>query len=61
MADGAAPEVGRLEAENRALRERLAATERYTTLTLARATRLSQIVSVLGNAADLTRSSSGHR
>jgi diguanylate cyclase (GGDEF)-like protein/putative nucleotidyltransferase with HDIG domain len=41
-----------LEAENAALRERLESAERYTAQTLARATRLSQVISVLGHATD---------
>jgi diguanylate cyclase (GGDEF)-like protein len=41
--------VSSLEAENRELRRRLATMEQDTSLTLARATRLSQIVSVLGH------------
>jgi diguanylate cyclase (GGDEF)-like protein len=49
----AAGVLERLEAENAALLARLSSTERNTSLTLARATRLSQIISVLGNYADL--------
>jgi diguanylate cyclase (GGDEF)-like protein/putative nucleotidyltransferase with HDIG domain len=41
-----------LEAENAQLRERLESAERYTAQTLARATRLSQVISVLGHHTD---------
>jgi diguanylate cyclase (GGDEF)-like protein len=41
-----------LEAENAQLRERLESAERYTAQTLARATRLSQVIAVLGHHAD---------
>jgi diguanylate cyclase (GGDEF)-like protein/putative nucleotidyltransferase with HDIG domain len=46
-------ELARLQAENDELRERLQSAERYTAQTLARATRLSQVISVLGHDADL--------
>jgi diguanylate cyclase (GGDEF)-like protein/putative nucleotidyltransferase with HDIG domain len=42
----------RLQAENDELRDRLESAERYTAQTLARATRLSQVISVVGNDAD---------
>jgi diguanylate cyclase (GGDEF)-like protein/putative nucleotidyltransferase with HDIG domain len=48
--DGA---LDRLQAENDELRARLESAERYTAQTLARATRLSQVISVLGHDADL--------
>jgi diguanylate cyclase (GGDEF)-like protein/putative nucleotidyltransferase with HDIG domain len=41
-----------LEAENAQLRERLESAERYTAQTLARATRLSQVIAVLGHHTD---------
>jgi hypothetical protein len=41
-----------LEAENAQLRERLESAERYTAQTLARATRLSQVIAVLGHQTD---------
>ena len=44
--------VAELEAENAQLRDRLESAERYTAQTLARATRLSQVISVLGHDAD---------
>lgn len=53
MGPDPAAEAMRLEAENAALREQLEATEHYTALTLTRATRLSQVVSVLGIDADV--------
>jgi diguanylate cyclase (GGDEF)-like protein/putative nucleotidyltransferase with HDIG domain len=46
-------ELSRLKAENDELRERLSSAERFTAQTLARATRLSQVISVLGHDADL--------
>ncbi len=46
-------ELARLRAENGELRERLESAERFTAQTLARATRLSQVISVLGHDADL--------
>jgi diguanylate cyclase (GGDEF)-like protein/putative nucleotidyltransferase with HDIG domain len=45
-------DLATLEAENRELRERLESAERYTAQTLARATRLSQVISVLGHDTD---------
>ena len=45
-------ELDRLQAENAQLRERLTAAEGYTAQTLARATRLSQVVSILAHDAD---------
>jgi diguanylate cyclase (GGDEF)-like protein len=42
-------ELDRLQAENAQLRERLTAAEGYTAQTLARATRLSQVVSILAH------------
>jgi diguanylate cyclase (GGDEF)-like protein/putative nucleotidyltransferase with HDIG domain len=48
-----ADSLARLQAENEQLRERLGEAERYTAQTLARATRLSQVISVLGQHADL--------
>ncbi len=42
----------RLQAENALLRDRLESAERYTAQTLARATRLSQVISVLAHDAD---------
>jgi diguanylate cyclase (GGDEF)-like protein/putative nucleotidyltransferase with HDIG domain len=45
-------DLAALEAENAQLRERLESAERYTAQTLARATRLSQVISVLGHDAD---------
>jgi diguanylate cyclase (GGDEF)-like protein/putative nucleotidyltransferase with HDIG domain len=47
------PQLAKLEAENAQLRERLQSAERYTAQTLARATRLSQVISVLGQHTDL--------
>jgi diguanylate cyclase (GGDEF)-like protein len=44
-----------LQTENDELRRRLAASESYTAATLARATRLSQIISVLGTDTELGR------
>ena len=50
---GHVPEaIPRLEAENAELRERLRSAERYTAQTLARATRLTQVISVLAEDAD---------
>jgi diguanylate cyclase (GGDEF)-like protein/putative nucleotidyltransferase with HDIG domain len=46
---GDAGAVLRLQAENALLRERLDSAERYTAQTLARATRLSQVISVLAH------------
>ena len=46
------PALARLEAENAELRARLQSAERSTAQTLARATRLSQVISVLGQDAD---------
>jgi hypothetical protein len=45
-------DLAALEAENRELRDRLESAERYTAQTLARATRLSQVISVLGHDTD---------
>jgi diguanylate cyclase (GGDEF)-like protein/putative nucleotidyltransferase with HDIG domain len=44
--------LAQLQAENALLLERLASAERYTAQTLARATRLSQVISVLGHDTD---------
>jgi diguanylate cyclase (GGDEF)-like protein/putative nucleotidyltransferase with HDIG domain len=44
--------IASLEAENAQLRLRLESAERYTAQTLARATRLSQVISVLGHHTD---------
>jgi diguanylate cyclase (GGDEF)-like protein/putative nucleotidyltransferase with HDIG domain len=46
------PDLAALQAENRELRDRLESAERYTAQTLARATRLSQVISVLGHDTD---------
>jgi diguanylate cyclase (GGDEF)-like protein/putative nucleotidyltransferase with HDIG domain len=45
--------VARLESENAQLRERLQIAERHTAQTLLRATRLAQVISVLGHDANL--------
>jgi diguanylate cyclase (GGDEF)-like protein/putative nucleotidyltransferase with HDIG domain len=45
--------LARLQGENELLRGRLADAERYTAQTLARATRLSQVIAVLGQHSDL--------
>jgi diguanylate cyclase (GGDEF)-like protein/putative nucleotidyltransferase with HDIG domain len=47
-----AADLARLQAENALLLERLESAERSTARTLARATRLSQVISVLGHDAD---------
>src|SRR5207342_1717407 len=47
-----AADLAHLQAENAVLLERLQSAERYTAQTLARATRLSQVISVLGHDAD---------
>jgi diguanylate cyclase (GGDEF)-like protein/putative nucleotidyltransferase with HDIG domain len=46
------PSIASLEAENARLRQRLESAERYTAQTLARATRLSQLIAVLGHHTD---------
>ena len=58
MTDGAHPSpddgsLTRLSEQNAALRERLRSAEQYTARTLMRATRLAQVIGVLGNVADL--------
>jgi diguanylate cyclase (GGDEF)-like protein/putative nucleotidyltransferase with HDIG domain len=55
MGSGEAPSaaIARLEAQNAQLRERLAVAERHTAQTLLRATRLAQVISVLGHDANL--------
>ena len=52
-AAGRSDEVARLAAENARLRDELARNEQYTAMTLARATRLSQVISVLSHDVEL--------
>lgn len=47
------PQLARLSEQNSALRERLRSAEQYTARTLMRATRLAQVIAVLGNVTDL--------
>ena len=57
MSDSAQPihaeAIERLVKQNAALSERLQSAERYTARTLMRATRLAQVIAVLGNDGDL--------
>ena len=52
IADDRGPAAQRLQADNARLRERLESAERNTAQTLARATRLSQVISVLALGSD---------